>query len=241
MNAADSQLTVGALVARYPMTRAVFERHQIDYCCGGQRSLGEASAARGVALEDLHQEIDRAIALAAVDTDEPSWEGSSSTAICRYIVERFHVPLREELQRLENLATRVVAAHGAERPEVISIQRVLRAFRGELEDHMAKEEQVLFLAIEQAERDGSVLGCGFEGPVRTMISEHEDAGEALANLRRLSNGFSPPDTACATFQALYDGLAHVESEMHRHVHLENEILFPRTLAMAANLQSSTVR
>ena len=101
---------------------------------------------------------------------------------------------------------------------------------------MAKEEQVLFPAIERAERSGSISGCGFEGPIGQMISEHEDAGEALANLRRLSNGFMPPASACATFQALYEGLAHIESEMHRHVHLENEILFPRALAMAENLQ-----
>ncbi|MFN7942402.1 MAG: iron-sulfur cluster repair di-iron protein [Thermoanaerobaculia bacterium] len=232
---------VGELVAHHPVASRVFERHAIDFCCGGKRSLGEVCVEREIDFRRLASELAEAVDSADAE-DDTDWTRESATAIARYVVERFHVPLREELPRLAAMSAKVLAAHGTRHPELAELQATLAAFSGELADHMEKEEHVLFPYIERLERvaerrlglDASPFGS-VEGPIAALMHDHEDAGRALAEMRQSTGGFVPPSDACNTLRAFYDRLGRIEIEMHRHVHLENEVLFPRAIELENQL------
>ena len=248
MTSFDLSTPVGDIVARYPSTSRIFDRAGVDFCCGGKRPLGEACQAKGLPVDRLLAELEAELATVAASADgadEPSLVDSPLPALARYIVERFHVPLREELPRLGRMAEKVLEAHGSAHPEVVpELVRVFRAFRPELEGHMAKEEAVLFPAIE-ALADPAAARRDRVPPIAELIAalegEHDGAGAALVRLRELTGGFAPPAGACNTFRALYDGLAHLETEMHLHVHLENSVLFPRAIARQRELGADCTR
>lgn len=234
----DLSTTVGEIVARHPGTSRIFDRAGVDFCCGGKRPLGEVCAAKGLPADRLLAELEAELAAGG---DEPiaSLAAAPLPELTRYIVERFHVPLREELPRLGRMAEKVLLAHGGAHPEVVpELVRVFRAFRPELEGHMAKEEAVLFPAIE-ALAGPAAARRGGKPPIAELIvaleGEHDGAGAALTRLSELTGSFAPPAGACNTFRALYDGLAHLETEMHLHVHLENSVLFPRAMAREREL------
>jgi len=245
----DASTPVGEIVSRHPSTSRIFDRAGVDFCCGGKKSLAEACQVKGIPLDLLLAEL--AAELAAV-TDEPdvALADAPLPALARYIVERFHVPLREELPRLGRMVERVVEAHGRAHPEVIpELARVFRHFRGELEEHLAKEEAILFPAVAALASDvavgasagvGAHAGIGAIGAIQALEAEHDEAGAALARMRELTLDFTPPLGACNTFRALYDGLARLESEMHLHVHLENSVLFPRAQARERELAGSAI-
>lgn len=234
----DLSTPVGEIVARHPATSRIFDRAGVDFCCGGKRPLGEACAAKGLAVDRLLAELEAELATGGEDPDV-SLADAPLPALARYIVERFHVPLREELPRLGRMAEKVLRAHGSAHPEVVpELVRIFRAFRPELEGHMAKEEAVLFPAIEALAAPAAARRGG-KPPIAELIAalegEHDGAGAALTRLSELTGGFTPPLGACNTFRALYDGLAHLETEMHLHVHLENSVLFPRAAAREREL------
>ena len=238
MRTFDLSTPVGEIVARHPSTSRIFDRAGVDFCCGGKRPLGEVCAAKGLPADHLLAELEAELA-AAGDEPDASLADAPLPALARYIVERFHVPLREELPRLGRMAERVLEAHGRAHPEVVpELVRIFRAFRPELEEHMAKEEALLFPAIEalEAPAAGSAARLSPIGAqIAALEGDHDGAGAALTRLRELTGGFTPPAGACNTFRALYDGLARLESEMHLHVHLENSVLFPRALARESEL------
>lgn len=227
---------VGEIVARHPSTSRIFDRAGVDFCCGGKRSLAEACVAKGLAADHLLAELEAELT-AVGEEPNAALADAPLPALARYIVERFHVPLREELPRLGRMAERVLEAHGGAHPELVpELVRIVRSFRTELEEHMAKEEAVLFPAIDALEAPApAVRRPPIAGLVAAMESEHDGAGRALARLRELTGGFIPPTGACNTFRALYDGLSRLDSEMHLHVHLENSVLFPRAAAREREL------
>ncbi len=250
MSSFDAATPVGEIVARHPNTSRVFDRAGVDFCCGGKRSLAEACRAKGIPLDLLVAELAAELA-AGADEPDAALADAPLPALARYIVERFHVPLREELPRLGRMVERVVEAHGRAHPAVIpELARVFRHFRIELEAHMAKEEAILFPAVSALAGDGAGSRGGSQpapraasatsGVIPAMEAEHAEAGEALRRMRELTRDFTPPVGACNTFRALYDGLARLESEMHLHVHLENSVLFPRTQARERELAGSAV-
>lgn len=238
----DLSTPVGEIVARYPSTSRIFDRAGVDFCCGGKRPLGEACTAKGLPADRLLAELEAELA-AAGDEPDASLADAPLPALARYIVERFHVPLREELPRLGRMAERVLEAHGRAHPQVVpELVQIFRAFRPELEEHMAKEEATLFPAIEALEISTAAGGAPPIGElVAALEGEHDGAGAALTRLRELTGGFTPPAGACNTFRALYDGLAHLETEMHLHVHLENSVLFPRAAARERELGADCTR
>ena len=238
----DLSTPVGEIVARFPSTSRIFDRAGVDFCCGGKRPLGEACTAKGLPADRLLAELEAELA-AAGDEPDASLADAPLPALARYIVERFHVPLREELPRLGRMAERVLEAHGRAHPEVVpELVQIFRAFRPELEEHMAKEEATLFPAIEALEVSTAAGGAPPIGElVAALEGEHDGAGAALTRLRELTGGFAPPAGACNTFRALYDGLARLESEMHLHVHLENSVLFPRAVARERELGADCTR
>ncbi len=246
-----AQSPIGNLVARHPATSRVFRRYKLDFCCGGGKTVADACAARGLdaaeVVEELRCVVEHGAGGAAEDESTPDWMHEDLAALVRFIVERFHVPLREELERLRQMSHRVVAVHGERSPALWPpLDRVLERVRVGLLDHMDCEESVLFPRVVQlrdlAARAGGTAAPSLSGPqlplarpIESMEADHDRVGDDLRKIRELTSDFTLPSEACNTVRALYDGLENLENEMHQHVHLENEILFPRALELERSL------
>jgi regulator of cell morphogenesis and NO signaling len=215
--------TVGELAVEHPLATRVFARHRIDFCCGGGKPLSEACAKRNLDVEVILAEIEKE--LTRNDASAQRWDEAPLNDLIEFILFNYHRPLDEELPRIETMADKVLKVHGEKDPETLSgILSTFRALKAELEQHMAKEEQILFPMIQQGQ--GAMTG----GPISVMEHEHESAGAALAQLRKLTNDYVVPEAACNTWRALWHGLEALEESLHQHIHLENNILFPRALS-----------
>ena len=218
-----SDAAVGQIAAEHPLATRVFARHGIDFCCGGGKPIAEVCQVKGLDTQTVLQEIESELSGGEVDLKR--WDEAELYALIDHILVAYHRPLEEELPRLEFMARKVHRVHGERQPEMFG--ELLSTFLGlkaELESHMMKEEQVLFPMIRQEQ------GSRAAGPVAAMEHEHESAGGALECLRELTNGYEVPEGACNTWRALWHGLADLEESLHQHIHLENNILFPRALA-----------
>jgi regulator of cell morphogenesis and NO signaling len=230
--------TVREIALSQPSSIRVFEEFGIDYCCGGRKPLA-------VACTEQDVEIAAVLTALAAAASEPTpevtdWNKSSLQALSEHIVSQHHAYVKNELPRLDTLAKKVIAKHGSHRAELPEIQSALQKLDEEMTQHMAKEELVLFPYIAKLERalpDGSARPQSCFGtvsnPIAMMMQEHEGAGELLAEIRQLSSNFAPPEDACPTYHALYAGLKEFEQDLHQHIHLENNILFPRAIDMEA--------
>ncbi len=226
-----SNRTVGEWVTERPSRSRVFERLGIDYCCGGKRPLDAACSKAGHDLDEVLEalrESDRSVA----GEQDIDWSQAKMADLVDHIVSTHHAYLRRELPRLAEMGAKVLAAHGDRHPEVASCQDVFAALREELSAHMDKEEQIMFPMIKTLESAESVpqFHCGgIENPIAALEDEHDNAARALSQLRDLTHGYEPPDEACNTYRAWLDGLRELEADMHRHVHKENNILFPKAI------------
>jgi regulator of cell morphogenesis and NO signaling len=226
--------TLGELVAERPRRAAVLERRGIDYCCAGRRTLAEACEAAGLDAGEV------AAALDAADDDPLDGADRLGPAdLVDHILERHHRYLHDELPALEALATKVRDVHAGRHPELERVAALVVALRADLEPHLAREEHTLFPAVRRLLADPAAPpGSGaIVDPIRTMTAQHDTAGELLAALRSASAGYEVPADGCASYHALYARLAAVEADTHRHVHLENNVLFPAVLALAAAASS----
>jgi len=238
---ASSRLTdtaVGQLVAERPGRARIFEQYGIDYCCGGRKPLAEACHERHVdpaaVLRDLSAEAQ------APAGDERDWAAAPLAELADHIEATHHAGLRAELPRLGRLTRKVAKAHGERHPELIEVCRLFHRLAEEMESHMADEERVMFplcRRIEQARTLPEALYGSLSNPIAELTHEHEDAGTVLAELRRLTNDYEPPADACNTYRVMLAGLAALEADMHQHVHKENNILFPKAIALEKTLIS----
>ena len=218
----DIERTLGDLVAERPARARVLERAGIDYCCHGQRPLREAAVDAGLDPDAV------AAALAVVtDTVGVEVDQLEPVALVDHIVDTHHAYLHEELPLIDALAAKVRDVHGERHPELVEVARLVREIRVDLEPHLAKEEEVLFPAIREAATGRSEFPFGvIANPVRVLMSEHDQAGELLVELRLAAGDYAVPDDGCASYSLLYDRLAHLEADTHRHIHLENNVLVP---------------
>jgi regulator of cell morphogenesis and NO signaling len=221
--------TVGQLVAERPSRARVFEKFGIDYCCAGKKPLEEACRDRRVDVQSVLDELRLNDERRGPEQD---WAALGLTRLADHIERTHHGYLGQELPRLDFLMHKVAAAHGGRHPELLRLLAVFQAFKGELLNHMQKEELVVFplcRRIEAGDIGGPVSGAGLQRPIDVLTHEHDDAGAALAEMRRLTGGFAAPADACNTYRALLDSLKELEADMHQHVHLENNVLFPAAL------------
>jgi regulator of cell morphogenesis and NO signaling len=228
MNITEST-TVAEITAALPSSVRVFQRHGVDFCCGGRRPIGVVCEEQGLSFEELAEAI--AASAAEPAAGQQDWTRAPLHALIDHIVATYPDPLREELPRLETMAARVVQAHGAHASHLPRLEAVVRELAADLSAHMQKEEQVLFPAIRAIEA-GNPAPLRIGNPIHVMEHEHDRAGALLAELRDVTGGYAAPEWACQTFRALYHGLAELEASMHVHVHLENNVLFPRALQRA---------
>jgi len=230
--------TVREIALENPASIRVFEAFGIDYCCGGRKPLAEACAAKNIALDAVITALENGTAGSATASED--WSALSLGALVSHIVNAHHAYVRRELPRLAELASKVVSRHGDTKPELPQIQVKVGQIGEELIEHLAKEEVVLFpyiTKLERAKNEGTAKPHGCFGtvasPIAMMTQEHEAAGALLAEIRQLSGDYTPPVGACPTFHAFYNGLREFEQDLHQHIHLENNILFPRAMAMEA--------
>ena len=226
--------TLGDIVSNNYQAAAIFERYGLDFCCGGRSSLAEACRQRQMDMRTVVGELER-LEDAAVET-----AANDPVGLVAHIVERHHAYVRGAIPVITTHLAKVVAVHGRRHPEVAGIAAHFEIVSHELTLHMMKEEQVLFpyiCALADAEQSGAppppdVFGT-VQNPIRMMEIEHQHAGNELAVIRELSSGFTPPEDACTTFRVVYDELRAFEQDLHRHVHLENNVLFPRAVRLEA--------
>ncbi len=238
----NTQETVGQLAVIMPGAPRVFERFGIDYCCGGKQTLAEACQQRSVPLDrvlDSLAEVEQWQQLAGAPRD---WSRETLTALQQFILDTHHVFTRQELERLEKLVAKVYAAHGSRHPELARLQDLFLQLKEELLPHMLKEEQVLFpyvARLEEASQAGQPAPLVFFGtvkhPVRMMMIEHDSAGALLKELRATANDYTAPADACPSFRALYQALPEFEADLHQHIHLENNLHFPRAVELEAQV------
>ena len=226
--------TVGELVAQQPARSRVFEKLGIDFCCGGKKSLGEACQSQGL---DARTVLSMLLAAeTGSEIEQRDWSSASLTELADHIEQTHHAYIAQELPRLQAMVRKVAAVHGERHPWLLELDGVFAAFRGELESHALKEEQVLFPMIRRLENDNAdesgPAGHDIASVIEVMEHEHDDAGGALARMRELSDDFTPPQNACGTFRAMLDALHGLEKDMHTHVHKENSILFPAAMRLA---------
>jgi regulator of cell morphogenesis and NO signaling len=224
--------SVGEIAAALPASVRIFQRHGVDFCCGGKKSIGVVCEEQGLSFADLARAIEAA---GAEPVETQDWTTAPLHELIDHIVSTYHEGLREELPRLESMAARMLKVHGGRAPRVLGrIDAIIGELSADLNDHMRKEELVLFPAIRALERGPARGGVAISAPIRVMEWEHDRAGELLTELRSITNGFVVPDWACQTLQALSHGLRDLEASMHVHVHLENNVLFLRALQLAAD-------
>jgi regulator of cell morphogenesis and NO signaling len=229
MTESFAERTVGEVVAQDWRTAAVFEQFGVDFCCGGRQTVAAACRVAGTNPATIE---------GAVSALPPQVDGedASTWAVDRlvdHIVLTHHAYVRTALPRIAAYLTRLVQVHGARHPELSETAAHVEAVGRDLLQHMMKEERVLFPYIRELATPGRPqrpFGT-VEAPIRMMEREHEEAGVVLQAIRALTNGYTPPADGCATYRTCLEELAHFERDLHRHVHLENNILFPKAVAL----------
>ena len=236
MNATER--TLRELALENPAATRVFEKLHLDYCCGGSQTLRQACDRAGLPVESVLDSLSAPPAAPARD-----WATERLSVLTAHIRDTHHRFTRDEIARLAPLFDKVCAAHGERHPELIEERRVFHGLADELAGHLMKEERILFPYIEQLEASHTgnapaPVSCfgTVRNPVAMMMHEHDGAGEALASLRSLSRDYAAPADACLSFQTLYGALAGLEADLHQHIHLENNILFPKAIALEGGLQ-----
>ena len=233
----DATTPVGDIASALPSSVRIFQQHGIDFCCGGKTPLSVACEQHGVSLDALTSAIETAAA--APHADHRDWAREPLHELVAHIISTYHDPLRDELPRLEAMAVKVARVHGRKSPYLDRLSDIVSELSAELREHMLKEERVLFPAICAIEA-GRPAAIPLSAPITVMEHEHDHAGALLAELRAITDGYTPPAWACGTATALYHGLAELESTMHVHVHLENNVLFPRALRITNGTGSQIV-
>ena len=230
--------TIGDLVTERPARARIFENFGIDFCCGGGKSLARACGEKNLDAQQIIGVLN--LLDAAPAADETDWSKQPLSALADHIERTHHAYLRRQLPWLDQVTEKVARRHGDRDPRLVELRLVFTTFAAELGAHMQKEEQVLFPLVRRLEQgDGSAAApCGgsIRNPIAQMVREHDDAGDALARMRELTDDYAVPEGACNTFRAMLEALRELELDMHRHVHKENSILFPRAAAAEAALQ-----
>ncbi len=239
----QEKTTVGELVVKHPGLRQSLEKLGIDYCCGGKRPLIEAANQSGVKWPTVLATLNAALAAPAKRSDTTDWNTASLTVLTDHIIDKHHVFTKEQLPRLDDWLARLQRAHAAHHGMMLNhLRQVYEPLRAELEPHLQKEEQILFPAIKGIDAFMNGKGqrpfvhCGsIANPIAQMEVEHESAGHALVELRRSTDNYQLPADACQTFAAFYEGMEALEADLHEHIHLENNILYPKSIKQEAEM------
>jgi regulator of cell morphogenesis and NO signaling len=230
--------TVRELALENPGSTRIFESLGIDYCCGGNRSLREACESVNLQLDQVLKSLEEADHTARLRARERDWQTEPIESLIEHIQSTHHKYTREEIARLGPLFEKVCSVHGKNHSELLEVHAIFEGLAQELNSHMMKEEMILFPYL--LEMVASVSGHrpiarapfgSIQNPISMMEHEHDSAGNALRDMNKATSGYSAPADACVSYRTLYDALAAFEADLHQHIHLENNILFPRAVAI----------
>ncbi len=233
--------TVGEIAAKDLRKAEVFKKYGIDFCCGGKKSLKQACAEKGLDVEIVEAELEAAPQVATTPADNYSlWEPDF---LADYIYNQHHLYYYQEVPVLKGLMTKVTQHHGDTHPELKYVYSLFGQLLHELDTHFMQEEKLVFpfiKALVQAKRTGNFHALNSQPsltePIRIMEADHEAAGDILAELRKRTNDYTPPADACNSYQFLYKKLKELDEDLHQHIHLENNILFPKALKLERGLK-----
>jgi len=232
----DSQTTLKEVAVSSPAAAQILEEAGVDYCCGGSRSLHDGCVEAGISAEEILARLTASGEQAG--PGDANWMSAPLGELTEHIRHKHHGYVREAIPRVNALLEKVKAKHGARRPEIAAIEGLFHQLGREMIAHMQKEEMILFPYIERLEQSrdgGAVLERPFfqsvRNPIQMMVDEHDAAGNLTKQIRQASSGYTAPADACASYQRLYGELREFEADLHLHVHLENNILFPRAVEM----------
>lgn len=218
---------IGDIATSLPASMKVFERHGVDFCCGGDRPLAEALQGTGLSVDDARTEIEEAAAAEAQeDAVHRDLAHATPDELIEHILATHHRYLKRELPDLEQRLTTVISVHGDHHPELHELGRLFAELKGAIEGHLSREEEETFPAVKAARGRSEEEMAPILEQMGTLETEHDTVGDALKNMRGLSAGYRLPADACPTYTAVYQGLERLEADIHRHVHLENNVLFP---------------
>lgn len=234
----ETSTTVRDLAVNIPGATRIFEKLKIDYCCGGGQTLAVACAAVQVSTEEVERLLEQASVAPSNDEGSERFATAKFSQLVDHIVNTHHVFTKQEVDRLDALAEKVFLAHGANHPELSQLKDLVNEMGIDLRPHMMKEERVLFPYLvsleESASRQLQPSAPPFgtvQNPVRMMMLEHDAVGDLLVKLREVSNNYTVPADGCFSYQTLYHALEALEEDLHQHIHLENNILFPRAIEL----------
>ncbi len=225
--------TVRELAVEVPNATRVFERMGIDYCCGGHKSLEEACAGTKTSVDEVVRALEQGAGASAAPK-AGDWSTAPLGELVDHIVDKHHAYVKSEVPRLQALIAKVVGVHGQNHPELQQVRVAFSELGNELAAHMMKEEQILFPYVKEMSAGN---GCGpscfgtIQNPIRVMMMEHDGAGEKLRDMRQATNNYALPQDACFSYGTLFNALLEFEADLHQHIHLENNILFPRAIEL----------
>jgi len=237
----NSTMTVREVALAMPESTGLFETLKIDYCCGGNRPLNEACASIGVEVGEVMGMLE-AVDQSARGDSPTEFQKLPLTELIAHILDTHHVFTKQEMARLQLLTKKVISAHSENHPELNKVGELFDQLCADLKPHMFKEEQILFpyiLALANAAAENQAPPFAPFGtvnnPIRMMMMEHDTAGEILRELRPLTSDYTTPADGCISYRTLYEALEAFEKDLHQHIHLENNILFPRAIELEAQL------
>ena len=237
MSLSNSKI-IGEIVAETPAAARVFERLGIDYVCGGKHPIGEVCERKGLGLEELSAEIELAARM-EIPTETRDWNTAPLAEVIRHILVTHHLYLENALPAMDRLVTRIADLDGDRFPELAPpLKKIFQQMEQDLTAHLREEETVQFPAIIQMEKMGGCAGAMPDGPLTRLEHDHDEAGRALEEMRGITNNFTPPPGANRNLRTLYRELKVFESDMVRHLHIENNILFARANRRAASLNEA---
>lgn len=236
MNLHPAIVTVRDVVTGDYRTAAVFQKYGLDFCCGGGATIERACQKRGIEAGPLMAELEQVLITAG--SAEPRVTLWEADFLADYIVQNHHAYVRSTLPSILQHSEKAARVHGTARPELVEIATIFAGVAGDLESHMMKEEEILFpyiRALASAARNEAPIPAAPFGtvgnPIRMMEAEHEQAGDEMKAIRELSSDYALPSDACMTYRVLFYELEEFERDLHRHVHLENNVLFPKATAL----------
>ncbi|MBL7890795.1 MAG: iron-sulfur cluster repair di-iron protein [Bacteroidia bacterium] len=241
LNQDEKEPTIGELVKKDFRKAEVFKKYGLDFCCGGKKTLTAACKEKGLDVVQIEQELKSCDVQHVVSSNNyDSWD---LAFLADYIVNQHHKYVKLAIPVLFEYTQKVARVHGDRNPEVVSVAEKFILIADELNRHMCKEEDVLFPYIKhlsEAKSSGMKVEASpfgtVENPINMMEHEHDIVGRMMEEVRSITNGYNPPANACTTFRLSYQKLEEFENDLHQHIHLENNILFPKAIDMEKELQ-----
>lgn len=224
-------MLVRDIVNKFPNASDIFKQYRIDFCCGGNRPLVEATTEKGVDVDTVLSELQSYFSQVKMRNDmNIDWLDASPKELIQHIKTKHHHYLEEELPKLSPYVTKLMKVHGADSPHLMRVHQMYNELKTELEQHTVKEEAIVFPLIESLANAAGDKKISIIDQIKELEAEHDHAGDLIKEIRTITNDFTPPDYACGTYRLVYQRLEALESDLFQHIHLENNILFQKAIS-----------